>query len=530
MKSVILARDRKRRARNRKILFLTIFVLLWAVALYFLLPKESHVTPDPTLEQLQTQTEQTEQYQQIQPSPIPAPDTPQVAATAESAEESVSAQTQTEAETPSTSPQPEQASSESAVAAVPHKAIEEDPNATSYDDQLSEQDDEVEPGSVEEPLGQDTDYLPDEAQSALDILLDVADEAWRISNQFSETVVGGQKLKDILDQSGLEPSVSADLIKQFPDLKNLKAGQQFYWILNKDDQLQYMNWLVSDKEERIYERQANGSYKQQVLKKKSVWKTEVIKGQIQGSFSNSLSRHGVSARQINQLATALQWQVSMKTLRKGDKFAILMDREYLGDKLTGQARVDAIHIVRGGKSYYAIQAANGAYYNVNGETLGRGFARYPLTRQPKISSHFNPARRHPVTRRVSPHKGVDFSIPIGTPIIAPSDGEVVKVAYQANGAGRYIVLQHGRNYKTVYMHLSRALVKPGQHVKRGERIALSGNTGRSTGPHLHYEFHINDRPVNPMTVKLPGSNTGLPAKDRKAFLAKSKEVVRKLKL
>lgn len=511
------------------------------MALYFLLPKDGNVTPDPRLEQFASQADAESAYQQIRPEFPPATTTePSVPAPPGTTPESELSSTTASESSEQTETQPTDSAqaageetgteTESAVAEQAVKHTEEDPNATSYYDELTAEDDEVEPGSTTEGEAQDTDYLPDEAQSALDILLDVADQAWRISNQFSETVVKGQKLKDILDQSGLEPSVSAALIKAYPDLNNLKAGQQFYWILNKDDQLQYMNWLVSDKEERIYERQANGSYKQQVLKKKSVWKTEVIKGQIQGSLSNSLTRHGISARQINQLATALQWQVNIKALRKGDKFAILMDREYLGDKLTGQARVDAIHIVHGGKSYYAIQAANGAYFNVNGETLGRGFARYPLTRQPKISSHFNPARRHPVTKRVSPHKGVDFALPTGTPIIAPSDGEVVKVAYQASGAGRYIVLQHGRNYKTVYMHLSKALVKPGQKVKRGERIALSGNTGRSTGPHLHYEFHINDRPVNPMTVKLPGSNTGLPAKERKAFLAKSKEVVRKLKL
>lgn len=505
--------------------FLTLFILFWAVALYFLLPKTQEATQVPHQQAFLTQAENSTAYQAIQPD-----NTPDTALATPEIHEMATHETETAATTDLPQQNLPASDSQSAVGEA-DKQTEEDPNATSYYDDLSEQDDEVEDGSMsDEQAEQATDYLPEEAQNALDKLLDAADEAWRINNQFSEIVVKGQKLKDILDQSGLSPQVSADLIKAYPDLNSLKAGQQFYWILNKDEQLQYMNWLVSDKEERIYERQANGSYKQQVLKKKSVWKSEVIKGQIQGSFANSLSRHGISARQINQLATALQWQVSMKTLQKGDKFAILMDREYLGDKLTGQAKVQAIHVLRGGKSYYAIQAANGAYFNVNGETLGRGFARYPLTRQPKISSHFNPARRHPVTKRVAPHRGVDFALPTGTPIIAPSDGEVVKVAYQANGAGRYIVLKHGRNYKTVYMHLSKALVKPGQQVKRGERIALSGNTGRSTGPHLHYEFHINDRPVNPMTVKLPGSNTGLPAKERKAFLEKSKEVVRKLKL
>lgn len=147
----------------------------------------------------------------------------------------------------------------------------------------------------------------------------------------------------------------------------------------------------------------------------------------------------------------------------------------------------------------------------------------------RITSHFNPRRVHPITRRVSPHKGVDYGLPIGTPIIAPSDGVVEHVAFQAGGAGRYIKLKHG-HISTVYMHLSRTLVKPGQTVKKGQRIALSGNTGASTGPHLHYEFHINGRPVNPMTVKLPGANSGMSSKERQAFLNKAKNVVAKLKM
>lgn len=103
-----------------------------------------------------------------------------------------------------------------------------------------------------------------------------------------------------------------------------------------------------------------------------------------------------------------------------------MTREYIEGKLTGQGNVDGIHIISAGKSYYAIQASNGRYYNRQGETLGKGFARYPLQRQARVSSHFNPYRRHPVTGRIAPHKGVDFAMPVGTPVIAPADGIVEK--------------------------------------------------------------------------------------------------------
>nr|WP_202115246.1 murein DD-endopeptidase MepM [Glaesserella parasuis] len=402
-----------------------------------------------------------------------------------------------------------------------------DENATSYEDELSDVDDEVEGQSAVVP---ESEKLSEEAESVLEDLLDIADQALRIQNQFSYIVTQGDQLKDVLEQSGLTHATAKALEKTFPQLAELKVGQQFYWILDNNGELEYMNWLISEKEEKIFERKAQDQFAVQTIQKKGVWRQDVIKGTIDGSFSASLKAVGLSQRQINQLANGLQWQISTNKLKKGDKFAILVKREYINGKVTDLGNVEAIHIISGKKSYYAIQADNGRYYNRHGETLGKGFARYPLPFTPRVSSHFNPRRLHPVTRRVAPHKGVDFAVRSGTPIIAPADGVVEHIAYQANGAGRYIKLRHGGQYTTVYMHLSRSLVKVGQSVKKGQRIALSGNTGRSTGAHLHYEFHINGRPVNPMTVKLPGIGSGMPDKERKAFLVKARNIETKLKL
>ncbi|HHV6293313.1 TPA: murein DD-endopeptidase MepM [Haemophilus influenzae] len=405
-------------------------------------------------------------------------------------------------------------------------ALQSDENATSYDDELQAKDDEVDEVKLS---SDDLDTLPQHAQDALNGLLDAADQAIRITNQFSYTVTEGDRLKDVLVLSGLDDSSVQPLITLDPELAHLKAGQQFYWILDKNDNLEYLNWLVSEKEERIYERLEDGKFKRQVIEKKSIWRKEVLKGEIQNSLNSSLREKGLDTHQISQLSNALQWQVSLRKLKKGTQFAILVSREYLGDKLTGQGNVEALRISSGGKNYYAVQAANGRYYNQQGETLGKGFARYPLQRQARVSSPFNPNRRHPVTGRIRPHKGVDFSVSQGTPVIAPADGTVEKVAYQAGGAGRYVMLRHGREYQTVYMHLSKSLVKAGQTVKKGERIALSGNTGISTGPHLHYEFHINGRAVNPLTVKLPGTSSGMTSAERKQFLVRVREAEKMLK-
>mgnify|MGYP002655511560 FL=1 len=405
-------------------------------------------------------------------------------------------------------------------------ALQSDENATSYDDELQAKDDEVDEVKLS---SDDLDTLPQHAQDALNGLLDAADQAIRITDQFSYTVTEGDTLKDVLVLSGLDDSSVQPLIALDPELAHLKAGQQFYWILDKNDNLEYLNWLVSEKEERIYERLEDGKFKRQVIEKKSIWRKEVLKGEIQNSLNSSLREKGLDTRQISQLSNALQWQVSLRKLKKGTQFAILVSREYLGDKLTGQGNVEALRISSGGKNYYAVQAANGRYYNQQGETLGKGFARYPLQRQARVSSPFNPNRRHPVTGRIRPHKGVDFSVSQGTPVIAPADGIVEKVAYQAGGAGRYVMLRHGREYQTVYMHLSKSLVKAGQTVKKGERIALSGNTGISTGPHLHYEFHINGRAVNPLPVKLPRTSSVMSSAERKQFLVRVREAEKMLK-
>ncbi len=158
---------------------------------------------------------------------------------------------------------------------------------------------------------------------------------------------------------------------------------------------------------------------------------------------------------------------------------------------------------------------DGQYYDLNGESLARAFSRYPTKSRYRLSSHFNPYRKHPVTGRVRPHNGTDFATPIGTPILATGDGVVTRVTNHPY-AGLYIVIEHGDKYKTRFLHLSKALVRKGQTVSRGQKIALSGNSGRSTGPHLHYELHVNGRPVNAMTAPIPVAE-GVGDKQRLAF-------------
>ncbi len=119
-----------------------------------------------------------------------------------------------------------------------------------------------------------------------------------------------------------------------------------------------------------------------------------------------------------------------------------------------------------------------------------------------MTSGFKSSRMHPILKYARPHRGVDITAPKGTPILAPADG-VVKSTGWDSGFGNKVVISHGYGVVTKYGHTSKILVKPGQRVSRGDKIALVGKTGLATAPHLHYEVHVNGRPVNPLTYVLP---------------------------
>jgi murein DD-endopeptidase MepM/ murein hydrolase activator NlpD len=121
-----------------------------------------------------------------------------------------------------------------------------------------------------------------------------------------------------------------------------------------------------------------------------------------------------------------------------------------------------------------------------------------------LSSEFSRSRFHPILHKARPHEGIDLAAPYGTPVVAPAAGTVERITTQ-NGYGLVLEIDHSNGVETKYAHLSRVLVHVGQRVTRGEPIAAIGNSGLSTGPHLHYEVHVNGKVVDPLTYVLPGA-------------------------
>ena len=336
----------------------------------------------------------------------------------------------------------------------------------------------------------------------------------------------GDTLSSILNQYGIDMGDITQLAAADKELRNLKIGQQLSWTLTADGELQRLTWEVSRRETRTYDRTAANGFKMTSEMQQGEWVNNLLKGTVGGSFVASARNAGLTSAEVSAVIKAMQWQMDFRKLKKGDEFAVLMSREMLDGKRE-QSQLLGVRLRSEGKDYYAIRAEDGKFYDRNGTGLAKGFLRFPTAKQFRISSNFNPRRTNPVTGRVAPHRGVDFGMPQGTPVLSVGDGEVV-VAKRSGAAGYYVAIRHGRSYTTRYMHLRKILVKPGQKVKRGDRIALSGNTGRSTGPHLHYEVWINQQAVNPLTAKLPRTE-GLTGSDRREFLAQAKEIVPQLR-
>ena len=211
----------------------------------------------------------------------------------------------------------------------------------------------------------------------------------------------------------------------------------------------------------------------------------------------------------------------LKDLRKGDRFRILYDAYMHDGEQVGTGRIRALEFINGDKTYSAVwfdnsHGANG-YYDFSGASLKGAFLKTAI-KFTRISSRFG-MRMHPIHKKWVGHQGVDYAAPSGTPIHATADGTVEFVG-RKNGYGSVVILKNFGQYSTLYAHQSRfaAGLHKGEHVQQGQLIGYVGQTGWATGPHLHYEFRINGKPVDPLSVDLPVARTLDPA-DQKTFHA-----------
>ncbi|WP_420833160.1 peptidoglycan DD-metalloendopeptidase family protein [Shewanella gaetbuli] len=326
-----------------------------------------------------------------------------------------------------------------------------------------------------------------------------------------------------IDQKTMYKVLEADL--EVLALDTLLPGNTIQFWDDEAGNLAKMELYFNPAHQVVFTRFDDGTFGVEDINIEGIWQNRIIGGEINGSFYLSAKAAGLSAAEIAKVENLLKTKLNFaRELRAGDTFSVLMNDQFIEGVSTGNTNVEGVEIHTGRRNISAFQFSDGNYYDEKGQSLAPAFQRIPLNKNYRLSSRFNPKRKHPITGRVRPHNGADFATPVGTPVVAPGDGVVTLVANHAF-AGKYVVIEHDNKVKTRYLHLSRFKVRKGQRVKRGQLIALSGNTGASTGPHLHYEFHVNGRPIDPMKANITEAKT-LP----KQKLSEFQSIVRSRKM
>jgi murein DD-endopeptidase MepM/ murein hydrolase activator NlpD len=221
-------------------------------------------------------------------------------------------------------------------------------------------------------------------------------------------------------------------------------------------------------------------------------------GVVDGSLPSAGEKAGLSNDMVIELTDIFAWDIDFaNNLQEGDQFTVLYE-EGAGN---AHNRIIAAQFVNRGKTYTAIRYKDKegivSYYTPEGRSLRKAFLSSPLD-YAKVSSHFDPHRRHPILNRIRAHKGVDYAARTGTPVKAAGDGVIL--SHENRGAyGRMIVISHGEHYQTAYAHLSnfRKDLQDGEPVKQGDVIGYVGSSGLATGPHLHYEFRVDGEHRDP---------------------------------
>ena len=221
----------------------------------------------------------------------------------------------------------------------------------------------------------------------------------------------------------------------------------------------------------------------------------------------------------DEFTKVLKYSVDFQGIQKKDKLAIVYDQKMRLGQPIGIPDIKVAMLESHQKRNYVFKHTDGKYYDENGKELVKKYMGKPL-KHVRITSHFTQRRFHPVLKRWKAHLGTDFGAKRGTPILAAADGKVTFASYKGAN-GNLIKIEHADNYSTIYAHLSRFKIKRGEYVTKGQVIGYVGNTGRSTGAHLHFGVYLNGRAINPMRM-IKFSSKGLHGKGKKAYLRRKK--------
>jgi hypothetical protein len=339
-----------------------------------------------------------------------------------------------------------------------------------------------------------------------------------------DTLEPRQTLSALWEEHDLSPEDLPAVVHAGQSLfpwKSLRPGAVTKFLFGPDGRLHAVD-LVIDRDRRLLLERRGPAFQGELVETKFTRAARAFSGCIEGSPWQTLSDRGEDPTLVVQMAEVLAAQVDFYTdLRAGDCFDLAFEVDERPDGSYRLIGLEAVRLELRDKMQEAYRfeadAGRADWYDADGRSLKRQFLRSPL-KFTRISSGFG-MRRHPILRRMRAHNGVDYVAPVGTPVQASGDGEIVQ-AGRHGGHGIYVKLQHGKRYATSYSHLSRlaAGMRRGAHVLQGQVIGYVGSTGLSTGPHLDYRFMKDGKYVDPLSTDLPTA-APLEGSQLTAFLA-----------
>jgi murein DD-endopeptidase MepM/ murein hydrolase activator NlpD len=308
-------------------------------------------------------------------------------------------------------------------------------------------------------------------------------------------------------------------IKRGPALRLLRPGTTVQARTTDDGSLLALRY-VTDKGRLIGFDKQDTEFKAIEQQLSLAPQQQMKSGEIRSSLFAATDAIGLSDNIAIQLADVFSGDIDFhRDLRRGDKFTVIYEMLYHEGRAIKSGHLLAAEFINQGKSYRAIwyRDADGkeGYFTPEGKNMRKAFLRSPLEFS-RISSGFA-MRFHPILHEWRKHQGIDYAAPIGTHVKATADGTVEFIGKQ-NGYGNVIALKHQGGFSTRYAHLSsfQSGLHKGSRVHQGDVIGHVGQTGWATGPHLHYEFRINDQVRNPLNVALPEA-LPIPARELAAF-------------
>ena len=322
-----------------------------------------------------------------------------------------------------------------------------------------------------------------------------------------------------------EISIIKNKLSKKVNLNKLSTDQKIYFTIDQtNDSIREFMFQISNKERIILTQDVEKkSFNEEIiltkLKKEIVYK----ENSILQSLYKSATDQKIPVSIILDFARVYGFQVDFqRDIRKKDKFQIMYE-VFIDEKkkIVESGNILFANLVLNGEDnslYYFDEQGSVGHYDRNGKSIQKALMKTPINGA-RLSSPFG-MRKHPIDGYNKMHKGTDFAAPKGTPIMASGSG-VIKKAGWCGGGGNCVVIKHNSTYQTIYAHMSKFAkgIRSGTRVKQGQTIGYVGSTGKSTGPHLHYEVLINGKRVNSQTLKLPSGKI-LKGEERKLFETK----------